>query len=47
VWEENHPEPETWDLDAPGTVTSLKEGSFLLGAHHVAASFGNVNVVLV
>jgi hypothetical protein len=44
VWEAQAPEPTAWDLTTPGTVMSLSTGSFILGAHHVAASFGAVTV---
>jgi hypothetical protein len=45
VWEVGQIEPEAWDLSSPGTVISLTEGSILLGAHHVAASFGNISII--
>jgi hypothetical protein len=45
VWPQNHSEPVAWDLAAAGTATSLSDGSVLLGAHHVAASFGNISIV--
>ncbi len=44
VWQADQPEPIAWDLTAPGTAMSLQSGSIVLGAHHVAASFGNVSI---
>jgi len=44
VWEASQSEPANWDLSSPGTSKSLTEGSVLLVAHHVAASFGNVRI---
>lgn len=45
VWEADQPEPAAWDLTSPGTAASMAEGSILLGAHHVAASFGAVSIL--
>lgn len=44
VWRAGEDEPNTWDLTAPGSVVGLKEGAILLGAHHTAATFGDVTV---
>lgn len=44
VWEQGQAEPDAWDLEMRGTPMSLREGSLVLGAHHVAASFGRVLV---
>ena len=44
VWEASQPEPFAWDLISRGTVTSTNNGSLLLLAHHVDASFGNIQV---
>ncbi|NJN84575.1 MAG: hypothetical protein HC802_21335 [Caldilineaceae bacterium] len=44
VWRADAHEPASWTLQAPGTPVSLKEGALLLGAHHTAATFGNVLV---
>ena len=44
VWEEGQPEPSAWDLTVQG-VSGPQYGSFLLLAHHVDASFGDVVVI--
>jgi hypothetical protein len=44
VWEAGSAEPGAWDLEARGTLLDLERGSILLGAHHVAAGFGPVEV---
>jgi hypothetical protein len=44
VWEADSREPDTWDITASGTDMSLSEGSLVLGAHHVAVSFGNIDI---
>jgi uncharacterized repeat protein (TIGR02543 family) len=43
VWENGESEPSGWDLTHQA-VTGLENGSFLLFAHHVDASFGDVTV---
>lgn len=45
VWQDGTPEPAAWDLVSNGTLSSLPRGSFVLGAHEVAASFGSVHVI--
>lgn len=45
VWEQAGVEPEAWDITARGQPSSLSEGSCMLVAHHVAASFGNVSIL--
>ncbi len=44
VWPAGEAEPTTWDLSAAGHAKSLTHGSILLGAHHIACSFGTVTV---
>jgi len=44
VWEVGASETADWILTTTGTRMSLTEGALVLGAHHVAASFGNVSV---
>ncbi len=44
VWPAEAEEPAQWDLTAPGSIVGLKEGAILLGAHHTAATFGDVRV---
>ncbi len=45
MWEQAQPEPAGWDLAAQELVTDPQNGSLLLVAHHVDATFGNVTVV--
>jgi hypothetical protein len=42
VWEEGQPEPSGWDLTTQEGLSDPQNGSFLLLAHHVDASFGDV-----
>jgi hypothetical protein len=44
VWEDGKPEPQNWELQSNGPANELSQGSLLLLAHHVDASFGNVTV---
>jgi hypothetical protein len=44
VWRADAREPDAWDLETPGSMGGLTEGSILLGAHHTAATFGNVTI---
>lgn len=44
VWAAESAEPAAWDLVTRGAEASLSAGALLLGAHHVAASFGDVHV---
>ena len=44
VWPQGADEPEGWDLSAPGSIVALKEGAIVLGAHHTAATFGDVTI---
>jgi len=44
IWKQAITEPAVWNLTTIGTPKSLQQGALLLGAHHVAASFGNVVV---
>jgi hypothetical protein len=45
VWEDGQPEPSAWDLTYQAGSSDLSHGSFMLLAHHVDASFGDVTVV--
>lgn len=47
MWQEGTAEPEDWHLvgQEPLTSASLSNGSVLMAAHNVVASFGNVSVV--
>jgi hypothetical protein len=45
VWEQGEPEPPTWDLTIEEGLEDPQAGSVLLLAHHVAASFGDVQIV--
>ncbi len=44
VWQMDEPEPAAWTLQTPGTPMALETGSIVLGAHHVACTFGNVQI---
>lgn len=44
VWPQDEAEPNEWDLTTVIEHTGYKEGAILLGAHHTAATFGNVTV---
>jgi uncharacterized repeat protein (TIGR02543 family) len=44
VWEDGQSEPSEWDLFAQEGLSDPQNGSFLLLAHHVDASFGDVMV---
>ncbi len=44
VWPVAENEPVEWMLEAPGTPMALAEGSIVLGAHHVACTFGKVEI---
>jgi hypothetical protein len=44
VWKAGETEPPVWDIAATGHPAALREGSCMLVAHHVAASFGKVTV---
>lgn len=44
VWPAGQPEPLTWDLVGRGDNNSTENGSVLLVAHYVDASYGNVAV---
>lgn len=44
VWKAGQTEPLVWDITAIGHPAALKEGSCMLVAHHVAASFGKVTI---
>jgi hypothetical protein len=44
VWRADGREPDAWDLVTPGQMGGLSGGSILLGAHHTAATFGNVTI---
>jgi hypothetical protein len=43
IWEQGQPEPESWDL-VHQAQTGLLQGSLVLIAHYVDATFGNVTV---
>jgi hypothetical protein len=45
VWEDGQPEPSAWNLTYQAGSSNLSHGSFMLLAHHVDASFGDVTVV--
>ena len=45
MWEQAQPEPMGWDLVSQELVTDPQNGSLLLVAHHVDATFGNVTIV--
>jgi hypothetical protein len=44
VWQESDAEPDDWDLTTASHPLSLREGGLLLGSHHFACTFGNVQV---
>ncbi|RMH01895.1 MAG: hypothetical protein D6706_01070 [Chloroflexi bacterium] len=44
IWSVDEPEPPHWDLTQAGNPSEPGAGSLLLVAHHVDASFGNVQV---
>lgn len=44
AWRADEAEPAAWDLESFGRAGEPTTGSLLLVAHHVDASFGNVNV---
>jgi hypothetical protein len=44
VWEQGTTEPATWTLQATGVSGELKQGSVVLVAHYVDASFGTVSI---
>ena len=45
VWEDGQGEPLDWQMAGLELEDDLVNGSFLLIAHHVDATFGNVNLV--
>ena len=45
VWESNQPEPNTWLLQRQEDLNDPQNGSVLLLAHHVDATFGNITVI--
>ena len=45
VWEDGKEEPLDWQMAGLELESDLANGSFLLIAHHVDATFGNVNFV--
>jgi hypothetical protein len=45
VWQSDQVEPTAWDLTGQAAPADPASGSFLLAAHNVDASFGNVTVV--
>ena len=45
VWEDGQLEPLVWQMSGLELEDDLASGSFLMVAHHVDASFGNVNVI--
>jgi hypothetical protein len=45
IWSETEPEPATWTLQGREHWQELSQGSLLLVAHHVDATFGNVRIV--
>ena len=44
IWKVSDPEPANWLIEKDGTVDSLQNGSLLLLAHHVDATFGNFSI---
>ncbi len=44
VWPVGSVEPATWLMELPGTADSQAQGSLLLLAHHVDATFGDVKL---
>jgi regulation of enolase protein 1 (concanavalin A-like superfamily) len=44
AWLSDQTEPATWDLTHKVPLSTLGHGSFMLVAHHVDATFGNVSV---
>lgn len=44
VWEQGQPEPAGWDLVEDQALAEAPDGSLVLVAHHVDASFGTVTV---
>lgn len=44
VWQDGQSEPSGWDISGYEPASDLASGSFLLLAHHVEATFGNVSV---
>lgn len=44
VWDADSPEPINWDISSIGHPNSLRNGSCMLAAHHVSASFGDLLV---
>lgn len=45
IWPDTEPEPSTWTLRGSEKWQDLPNGSLLLVAHHVDATFGNVSIV--
>jgi uncharacterized repeat protein (TIGR02543 family) len=45
VWEAGQTEPADWNLSIQDDATDLPSGSFLLLAHHVDATYGDVTVM--
>jgi len=44
VWQANDPEPAQWTLSSTETSPGLGSGSVVLLAHHINATFGNVQI---
>jgi hypothetical protein len=44
VWLQSDPEPSDWSLTFDSNSSNLANGSFLLIAHHVDATFGDISV---
>ena len=44
VWQVDLPEPDAWNVVARGNAASTNNGSVLLLAHYVDATFGNIQV---
>jgi len=45
MWEDGQPEPVDWLMTAQELLTDPQNGAFLLLAHHVDATFGNITVI--
>jgi len=44
VWPQGGKEPDEWTLSTTIRYTGYREGAMVLGAHHTAATFGNITV---
>ena len=44
-WKLSDPEPADWDLKGIGAANNSPNGSVVLDAHHVDATFGNISII--